>query len=175
MKNLTTCPDCGREISKNAAACPNCGKSMKTSAVNILAGIVLSIGGLFLALFFIGSAVKFINSPTEQPKSEVKGEIFIHENGQKYPFETASVRIYQTDKIKEMTADEIEETIPDAIAATNADGMFSVKIPNGDYTAIADASRAVNKQVENYHWKTRVTVLNEETELIFNNQNLSSE
>lgn len=29
--SLTTCPDCGHEVSTTAAACPNCGYTMNTA------------------------------------------------------------------------------------------------------------------------------------------------
>jgi len=170
-KNLISCSDCGREVSKNAASCPNCGKSMKTSPVNILATVVLLIG----ALVAVGFVIKSFNFSIGQSKTDIKGEIFISENGQNFPLETILVRAYQTDKIQKLTDDQIELEMPDVLATTSADGNFTMKIPNGDYTVIANGSRAVNKQIEYYHWKLPITVSNEEAKLILNNQNLSGE
>lgn len=171
-KNLISCNDCGREVSKNAAACPNCGKKLKTSAANMLAGVVLSIGVLFLALFVFGSAIKSFNFSTEQPKSEVRGGVFVSANGQNLPLETVLVRFYAPEKIKGMTDEEIELVAPDAMVSTSSDGKFVTKVPRGEYTVIADASRAVDKQIVYFHWKLPLSVLSEKTELVLNDQNI---
>lgn len=35
---LTTCPDCGREVSDAAPACPGCGRPMKAASVQMTEG-----------------------------------------------------------------------------------------------------------------------------------------
>jgi uncharacterized paraquat-inducible protein A len=44
-QNLTTCPDCNKEISKKAESCPHCGTILKKrqSATGIAAAIVIGI------------------------------------------------------------------------------------------------------------------------------------
>ena len=43
MAKLTTCKDCGHQVSKNATQCPNCGAKIKRSSpiLNIIVGIIL--------------------------------------------------------------------------------------------------------------------------------------
>lgn len=40
--NLTTCPDCGRQVSKQAVSCPHCGRVMK-AATNPAARMILLV------------------------------------------------------------------------------------------------------------------------------------
>ena len=43
MAKLTTCKDCGHQVSKNATQCPNCGAKIKRTSLilNIIVGIIL--------------------------------------------------------------------------------------------------------------------------------------
>lgn len=40
-RNLFSCPDCGKPVSCNAYACPTCGRKIRSSPINLLAGVVL--------------------------------------------------------------------------------------------------------------------------------------
>lgn len=53
MDNLTSCPDCGREISKDAATCPHCGKRIKEEGVDA----VFQYGGAVIAIALIAAFV----------------------------------------------------------------------------------------------------------------------
>lgn len=60
---LTTCKDCGGQVSTNAAACPHCGAPVKSHQVQQApintSGKHAGIGTLIIALFVIGLAVYF--------------------------------------------------------------------------------------------------------------------
>ncbi len=56
MKNLVSCPDCQKEISRKAELCPNCGLRLRSrqTAAGILAAVVL---GLIICWLIMNFAV----------------------------------------------------------------------------------------------------------------------
>ena len=57
MKNLTPCPDCGRQVSKNAFKCPGCGAEVNTGtwlafAVMMCIGVAMIVA-MILAFFIV--------------------------------------------------------------------------------------------------------------------------
>lgn len=54
MPELTSCPECGHEVSRSAHSCPHCGAVLQLSPVNWLVQTYLRIyGGLFLVGFLL--------------------------------------------------------------------------------------------------------------------------
>ncbi len=54
--SMTTCKECGKEVSTKAAKCPHCGTKLKTG---LMKKVLLGVGGFFVFLFIIG----LINQP----------------------------------------------------------------------------------------------------------------
>jgi uncharacterized membrane protein YvbJ len=52
---LTTCPDCGKEVSSQAPVCPNCGRPISASVTN--ANIHGSGEGIFMKGLNCGCAI----------------------------------------------------------------------------------------------------------------------
>lgn len=51
---LTTCPDCGSEVSDQADACPKCGRALKSKQAVTLGTIATALVILYFAARFLG-------------------------------------------------------------------------------------------------------------------------
>ena len=71
---MTTCGECGKEISTTAKACPHCGASMSNTTGKILKVAIFVLLGL-IVLVFVGIVVG--SSPEAQEKQRARDIISI--------------------------------------------------------------------------------------------------
>lgn len=105
-----------------------------------------------------------------QSQTEIKGDIFFTRgNGQSLRFSAVTVKIVKKEKAANS---EISIADTDYFATSDADGKFSVKIPNGEYTAAADvAGQDGYGDPVNYQWRVPFTANGGEKKLSLNNLN----
>lgn len=74
-----------------------------------------------------------------QPQTEIKGELFIKTaDGQTKRLSALTVKFIKKEKFESLKNSEITIADADYFTTTDADGKFSVKVPNGEYVAVAD-------------------------------------
>jgi len=54
---MTTCGECGHEISTTAKSCPKCGGKVKAESSGAMAWVLLAGGALFVGMIFAGASV----------------------------------------------------------------------------------------------------------------------
>ena len=121
---------------------------------------------LFLGLFCFSCG---------KSQTEIKGDVFIKSGDQVIKLAAVRVQILKKEKAGKLNSDEIPITDADYFATTDADGRFSVKIPNGEYVAAVDFIRDETEIFRyHYYWRVPFTANGGEKKIAFDPTNVQS-
>ena len=107
-------------------------------------------------------------------KTTLNGEVFVAtQGGQSVKLGAVPVHIFREEKAKPL-ADTVFDHLDkaDFSTTTDADGKFSVKVPEGFYIVVAQADRRTFDGTDHYKWKVLVSAAGPDKKVSLNNTNL---